>query len=107
MIREFENSRPYITNVYPAFGSDITGFEEIIVTFSEPMLEAFGFAPIDNENIEILSFFNDVCWSEDRRQVIFKMQPELAQENKIYGMKLRPQWFHHRTISISMKIAVN
>lgn len=93
VLKEYDNMRPHITNVYPALGSDISDVREIVVTFSHEMLSASGFAPIEDENIEVLCFVSEVCWSDDLRQVTFKMQPERLKKNKVYGMKLRPRSF--------------
>ena len=41
VLTEYKNRHPYITNVYPAVNSDITGFNEIIIT-SQNLCSALG-----------------------------------------------------------------
>lgn len=86
--------QPYYTNVYPAVNSDITGFNEIIITFSEPMLGAWGFygSGSDDPNVKEL-YINAVEWSEDKLQVKLILAPEESEPNCTYGIQLLPEGF--------------
>lgn len=94
VLTEYKNRHPYITNVYPAVNSDITGFNEIIITFSEPMLGAWGFygSGSDDPNVKEL-YINAVEWSEDKLQVKLILAPEESEPNCTYGIQLLPEGF--------------
>ena len=94
VLAEYENRRPYITNVYPAVGSDISGFEEIVITFSEPMFPSWGFngTGTDDPTVECLPF-DKVTWSEDGMRVTLCLQQEELKEDTRYGVYLRPSFF--------------
>ncbi len=94
VLTEYQNRHPYITNVYPAVNSDITGFNEIIITFSEPMLGAWGFTEValDDPNVKEL-YINAVEWSEDKLQVKLILAPEESEPNCTYGIQLLPEGF--------------
>lgn len=96
VIDEYEHRCPVITNVYPAIGSDISGFKEIIVTFSESMNGSFGFygTGFDDESVVQLPFDPDnVYWSKDKRSVTIPLLTNEIQENRVYGVQLFPRAF--------------
>lgn len=94
VLDEYEHRRPYIKSVFPACGTDITDVTEIIVTFSEPMIKASGFEPVDDPAVKVpLHNYVGVRWSDDFRQVILKMDPSKAEPKSTYGFRLRPEWF--------------
>lgn len=98
VIREAK-AQPYIINVYPALGANITGFDEIIITFSEPMLGAYGFSGtgIDDPNVKFLYIVDDIekaiIWSEDRCQARLILDTTKAETNCKYGVRLHPSDF--------------
>lgn len=91
--REYKHSNPYITNIYPAPGSDITDVTEVIITFSEPMLGSYGFIGIP-DNAEPLDFyFENVKWDDSRCRVIIPLKPNTRKQGETYGLKLHPNFF--------------
>lgn len=94
VIREYENRKPYITNLYPAMGSDISGFDEVIIDFSEPMLGSYGFygTGTDDPAVEPL-YFHEVVWSADKRQATLKLLPDMFRPGRVYGLQLNPIGF--------------
>jgi len=90
--REFEASQPYMTHIFPAPGFDITQTDEIVITFSEPMLGSTGFEIISEEGIEILPV-SDLVWENDKRQIRLKLTPQKIEYGHTYGIRLRPEWF--------------
>ena len=96
VIDEFEYRRPFVTNIFPANGSDISGFQEIVVTFSEPMNGSFGFygTGSDDESVLQLPYDNDkIYWSEDKRRVTIPLVTSEMRTNCDYGIQLFPRAF--------------
>lgn len=94
VIQKYETRKPLITNVYPAMGSDITGFDEVVITFSEPMLGSYGFygTGTDDPAVEPL-YFHEVVWSADNRQATLKLLPDMFRPGRVYGLQLNPIGF--------------
>lgn len=89
--REYQNSRPYIVSVYPAPGSDITDVEDVIITFSEPMLvRHWGFNGMP-EGTELL--WIDECGWDNEYQFRIKLRPNARERGHTYGAKLVPTAF--------------
>lgn len=92
VITEYSNRKPYITNIFPAIGSDILNADKIIITFSEPMLGAWGFNAAGDSQMEDL-YIDDVSWSKDYRKVFLTLDREKAKENSLYGIEMAPDMF--------------
>lgn len=92
ILRENEMSSPYITNVYPAMNSDISGVKEVVVTFSCPMLGSYGFNGSGSPDASPL-YFDSITWSEDGTKMLIGLKTDMIDENKEYGLLLRPQTF--------------
>jgi hypothetical protein len=89
---EFMNCCPFIVSTYPAVGSDITGFDKIVITFSEPMMGSHGDMGIFDENIQVLPYdWQNVTWSDDMRQATLPLITDEIEENSIYGLQLASQ----------------
>jgi len=90
ILKEYEHNKPIITNIFPAPGSSLKGFDEIIITFSQPMNGSFGFCGIPPNCKPLPIDFNAIKWSSDKYNFIMKLEHG-TEENKIkYGVKLNP-----------------
>ena len=89
--REYQFSQPYITNIYPAPGADITDTNIIIITFSEPMLGSTGFDIISEKEVEILPISE--CKWIDETHIQLKIEPNMIKRGHIYGIGLKTDWF--------------
>lgn len=95
--REYKNGYPFITNIYPAFGTDITGFDQIVITFSKPMLGSWGVqgTGTDDENVKgLYEVIDEIVWSEDYMQAYLLLNKEKVEPNQIYGLRLFPSGFY-------------
>ena len=93
--REYKNSCPFITNIYPAYGTDITNFDEIVITFSEPMLGTWGFQSAEeDENIKNLrEIIKAIQWSNDNMQAHILLDKTKMESDCRYGVRLYPSGF--------------
>lgn len=91
VVKEFENRSPYITNVFPVVGSDISDTRHIRFTFSEPMrTDCKGIWPVNNPDILFLpTDFDGSYWENDRTFVVSVITDEL-EKNQSYGIRLAP-----------------
>lgn len=91
--KEFMARIPYITSIYPIEGSDISNEKEIVVTFSEPMVSC-GFRLGQDDGSLCLIEIDDIRdgkaykWSEDRRKLIIKIEPQRLKLGSNYGITL-------------------
>lgn len=88
--REYKNGYPFITNVYPAWGTDISGFDQIEITFSRPMLGSWGFkTSTDDENDKDLPIrIEDVRWSEDMMKAYIPLDMNKIVPDTSYRLRL-------------------
>lgn len=94
IIEEHKNSNPRIVDVFPAIGSDIYGFNEVIITFSEPMLGSYGFNGTGSSDPNVHPmYFNDLEWSEDHLKLKIILDTKMIKSDGDYGLELRPRAF--------------
>ena len=94
VIQEYETRNPYITNIFPAADSDITNFDEIVITFSEPMLGSWGFNGSGIKNSTVLCLpIQEVVWSDDLKQVRLLLDKSSYMPNQTYSIQLVPRAF--------------
>lgn len=94
VIDEFENRCPTITSVYPSVGSDISEYDEIVVTFSKPMRGSCGFYGIDSDNGSVKQLpydFANVKWLENKLQLVIPIQTDKIEKGCKYGIQLFPK----------------
>lgn len=105
IVQQYEGSRPYITNVFPALGTDISGFEQIVVTFSEPMVtDTWGFNGSGNDDKRQVKdlYMTDLEWSDDGRQLILLLDTSEAEEDCLYNLQMVSQFFQSEKKLASM-----
>lgn len=93
ILKEYEHNKPIITNVFPAPGSSLKGFDKIIITFSQPMNGSFGFSGVPPNCKPLPVDFNDIKWSSDKYDFIMKLEHRTEENNLKYGAKLNPTSF--------------
>lgn len=91
IIQSYEEKRPFIVNISPAPGTDISGITEIVITFSEPMRKQNGFDYFKNENILPMEFVIDSKWSEDGLNFILRVDTTQGVPGCLYGLRFL-QW---------------
>lgn len=92
--REFDLRHPYITNVYPAVGSDISDVTEIRIEFSEPMrTDCQGLWWVADQSIELLPFKREDCDWESERVFVIAIDNDRLKKGKMYGVKLPVETF--------------
>lgn len=90
--REFNQRRPYIKEVYPSVGSDITGVKAIKVVFSEPMrTDCCGIWNIEDPDIEFIPVDSENSGWIDEKTYVFSLFPDQLEKNRTYGFK-PPVW---------------
>ncbi|GHV16654.1 DUF4932 domain-containing protein [Bacteroidia bacterium] len=95
VMKEFEYSKPYITNIFPAPGASLEGFDQIIITFSQPMNNSYGFSGIPPECKPLPVDFNNIKWSDDKYNFIIKLESKMGKQDKDdkFGFTLNPNSF--------------
>lgn len=93
VIKEYENLNPFITNIFPAPGSDLTGFDEVIITFSKPMNSSYGFCGVPSDCEPLPVDFNNLKWSDNKCSFIMKLNSKTEKHDCKYGVKLNPYAF--------------
>lgn len=95
--RDFKASNPVITNIYPAPGSDITGFDRIEITFSHRMNGSWGVqrTGTGDERVEYLFdvMFDEIEWSEDGTRAYLLLDKDKIEPGTVYGLRLYPPGF--------------
>ena len=94
VVKEYEMRSPYITEVYPAMGSDITGYDKIIITFSQPMFGGYSFSGTtgsDDENVKLLPACR-AYYIDDYRLAI-ELEPDKLEPGCTYGLQMNPIFF--------------
>lgn len=93
VLNEFNNIHPYIVDVFPMSGSDVKSDIDVIeIRFSEPMLDAHGMKPLENENIMLFPIIGMPFWKDEYTFVIPLNVNELKAGN-VYGFQLNPKFF--------------
>lgn len=99
IIREFESRHPYIVNTYPSIGSDISDFNEIIISFSEPMnTDTYAFAGNGTENgdenvLQLPIELENIKWLDDGQKLVLPLDKSKIEIDKLYGIQLYPRGF--------------
>lgn len=92
--REFDLRHPYVTNVYPAVGSDISNVTEVRIEFSEPMRsDCQGLWWVEDTSIELLPFKREGCDWESERVFVIAIDNDRLKKGKMYGVKLPVETF--------------
>lgn len=93
VVKEYEMRSPYITEVYPAMGSDITSYDKIIITFSQPMSGGYAFngTGSDDENVKLLPACR-AYYIDDYRLAI-ELEPDKLEPGCTYGLQMYPAFF--------------
>lgn len=87
---EYEHSFPYILNIFPSDISDWQYIDEIVITFSEPMLGSYGFLGWPEGTLPIPLV--DCRWL-DEYHFMLKLDNENISNDAVYGLKLDPKYF--------------
>lgn len=92
IMREYDTRKPYITEVYPTIGTDISNVSQIEITFSEPMLGSHGFNGAGNTGAEVLPV-ERVQWSDNYRKLYLILSSDMINPNCIYSAELKTEFF--------------
>lgn len=87
---EYEHSFPYILNIFPSNISDWQYVDEVVITFSEPMLGSYGFLGWPEGTLPIPLV--DCRWLDEYHFMI-KLDNENIGNDAVYGVKLDPAFF--------------
>lgn len=93
VMKEYENLHPLITNIFPVPGSSLSGFDRIMITFSQPMNGSFGFAGVPSGCAPLPVDFNDIKWSDDKCRLIIKLNSKIENYDCKFGIKLNSNAF--------------
>ncbi len=87
IIGEYDASLPYVVEVTPERGSEISGPTQIVITFSEPMAVGNnGFSYPTGDDVAPMEFVTGVIWSDDGLQITLLLDPSQAEAEGVYGL---------------------
>ncbi|WP_295939108.1 DUF4932 domain-containing protein [uncultured Alistipes sp.] len=106
VVAEFENRRPYVTNVYPAPGTEIDLSMEVVefrIKFSEPMsMNSDGYWLLGDrlEKLEVTGIPADwkLAGWEDEYTYLVRLKSEWIETGGIYGFVLNKSFTQSRNI---------
>ena len=86
---EFDNRRPYVTNVYPAPGSDISQYDFIYITFSQPMRkDCKGIWEVDDQEITLLPVYYETSAWLNEYTFVYVVDHDALQPGSKYGIRI-------------------
>lgn len=88
VMTEYESLHPLITNIFPAPGSSLKGFDRIVITFSQPMNGSYGFCGVPFGCEPLPVDFNNIKWSDDKCHFIMKLDSNIENYDCKFGIKL-------------------
>jgi hypothetical protein len=97
VLKEYENYRPYIVEVFPAPGTTLTqDIKAIEIRFSQVMYGPHGIGIIEDENISVMPYSSENPFWKDEYTYIIPIDPSRIEKGKIYGFKLPRAYFQNR-----------
>lgn len=88
VVDEYKNSRPYLSGTFPVSGSTVVmPTDTVEFYFSEPMLDAHGIRPVNDEGIQDLPVSAMPFWKDEYTYVV-PVDKALFEEGKTYGIEL-------------------